>query len=821
MTVRRAPQLQRPVHILLKGDKPKANQWLPWAKKKLHTLERYHVGYSGKSFGTKAYVVESGFNTQVVVFIKAVKDQKWIIIEAEEGPPLYMESGILDHRTTAPLNEDAWLPSILNYGAEIKAIRGPNAALGELVVEEVADNQLDGENRGEGDSEAIGCPKSEKLREHSVTIPTFFSGTKHKVFTSEVPKFCEDILILKYWQQQRPPSMWSGKMRQMIQAIYGSKRTDYFINVSRTPNALAFDALQLKHGSLGWRFGESASLYSGRNHEYFVIYLGTDGIKARALTPSPAGKALQQYLNDNPDLPADRYREYETYLLSTLYFTEADRTPIKIGEPRELFQHGGGLGRYGASWNWKGDTGYIATMNSYVDGTTSTHSAALHRISISERDLAETLEEGRLTAATVVEEGPTNFTLRVNEDIIWTPDWINGGLNLFLSQADAFDSPAHEDTDVPLKVVYNYDDDDFDLIRFKREDLGSGDGSFGEAGNWTNTSDETEPGCDSTFCGFASDSDGGLEVGFYVTNLGSGQDHEDNMSLGKEGQNVALRSLEAGITSENTRQGGASSKNERIPGLCDDTPTIPGDYFFTPWFSMCSGGALHIDGDFLFESVLMIPFYDVDAVYLAARRSVAGDIRTEKITSDVEMFSGVQIFDWDTGEALSGILRAGIVWFHPTGLPGAPAGGIKGKARDQEDPPKYALFEGTAEYNDIQVQHFFNGEFHEAHLARTVDEGGAVNAMYIPGCFGADADIPSFDGGDWEEGEANFGGYKTHFDPQYFFGTDSAQAVYSQTSANHGSYAATGKNGGSATQIDDGSYNFDNISPFFTWVGFA
>lgn len=81
MTVRRPPQLQRPLNILLRGDRVLASRWVPWARGKLHTLERFHVGFSGKSFGTMAYPVRQG----ITVIVKVAKDQKWIIITADAG----------------------------------------------------------------------------------------------------------------------------------------------------------------------------------------------------------------------------------------------------------------------------------------------------------------------------------------------------------------------------------------------------------------------------------------------------------------------------------------------------------------------------------------------------------------------------------------------------------------------------------------------------------------------------------------------------------------------------------------------------------------
>lgn len=796
------------LHLFFFGDKKLALRYVKWAKDKLRDLRRTHPGFDGNSFGVQRFYF-GGANASVRVLIKMVNEQKWIIVWAEGGPALYMESGVLDFLNIAPLNENTYLPAQLHYNTDIDDIRGPGAALGKLRVQELSPGKLDGENRDEGESKALGC----KEKEEEITVS---SGTISRTFSAATETYCPDLYLFKNVQDTLPASMFSGKLRLLVQAIYGSKRRDYYVD----PTIPSTTPLYLEHDGFTPWFSNNSGLFSGRDYQYFRIRLSPNmqggGIFAKKLTPSSAGKKLRRYLINNPSIPAERKLRYEAYLLSTLRY-EDDAENVKIGELGDLFSHGSPFG-YGCAWNWEGDTAYVATHDR-KEGTTNVWQATLHRIVVKEADLADTLEEGRLSAKTYVEEGPTDFTFRVNQDLIWEPDHLNSGMKLFVTQEDAHDVPTHVEADVPIKVVANYKNDSFDVVRFKREDLDSTMGGFD-----ANQSDSNDvvgrTGCGDEGCDLWASATGAIKVGFYIENI-TGNTYEFFEAVGKDGDSVDFNAADVyrlgdeSIGFWNT-SGSATADCGELPDGADNSEQH---------FIEARGGRLSGNGDFDRQGMLIVPYYDCDAVYLGTAGNFDGSVNSAHV--DDGRAAGLEFFFDSDGNQLGDGSRIPITWANtdPTG-PADPEsvawwGGCSTGSQDcnieQES--------GSSEIGDIRVEHFFNGEFTETHANNYVTNPDLVDAMYIPSCL---ASIPFDDdvGQGWEEGSADYGGYSLLFNPIVFPEPSVGTPVLSKSTANFYSFRATKNPGGSDDTIHDGSYDFDNISDDadnfqFSFVGFA
>lgn len=804
MTVRRAPQLQRRgLHILLSGNRPQANRWLPWAKKKLHTLERYHVGFSGKSFGTMVYDVRQ----DVRVIIKCAKDQKWIIIEAG-APGLYMESGILDFVNTAPLNENTYLPAQLHYSTDIDAIRSPGAALGRLGFNEIAPLKLDGENRDEGDSKALGCKDKKK----EITISY---GEITRTFSAATPTYCPNLYFFKNVQDMLPPSMFSGKLRLLVQAIYGSKRRDYSIDPtlpSTTPLYLAHD------GFTPW-FSNNGSLFSAANYEYFALRMHTDGnIYARKLFPSTAGKKLRRYLRNNPGIPAARKYQYEAYLLSTLDFDD-DVKRVKIGETGAYYQKGGPFG-YGPAWNWKGDTGYVVTIRRKA-GTTNVWQSTMLKISVSENTEAASLEDGKLSASVSIHEDTQDFTFRVNQDLIWEPDHLNSGMKLFVTQGDAFDGPTHIECDVPIKVVANYANDTFDVVRFKREDLDSTMGGF-NANKSASNQVVGHSGCGDQGCDLWASATGAIEIGFYIENI-TGNKYEFFEAIGKDGDSVDFNSAEVIKLSLEDLGPLSAGISDDAPDECGERP--PGAEGSSLRFVPATGGSLSGEGDFDRQGMLVVPYHDCDAVYIATSGNFDGDLSTATVR-DGRATGGRLYYDGDNNQ-IGEMTNSAIRWASttPTGPGDANSVAWMGGCDTGMQDCNIEQASGDVIIGDTRVEHFCNGAFTEAFSRNFVNDADFVDALYMPSCLGS---TPFGDetGQGWEEGETGGDGWYQLFNPVVFPISEVGLPVLSKSTPNFKAFRATKVPGGGDVTIGDGSYDFDattlDADKFaFSFVGFA
>ena len=164
----------------------------------------------------------------------------------------YMESGFLDMLTNGgPGFADTFKPAIIRFNPFVtsKSAVLPNASAQRVVA--------DGD-----ESLAVGC--SEKLE--SIDYSTFH-------FDSDPAAFCDpaQILAKKLCQMRVPPSVYTGKMRLMIQAIYGSKRNDY----TYAAESAGMDNLVLAGVSLGIST-PTAGLYTAPDGSYWLIKIGTN-----------------------------------------------------------------------------------------------------------------------------------------------------------------------------------------------------------------------------------------------------------------------------------------------------------------------------------------------------------------------------------------------------------------------------------------------------------------------------------------------------------------------------------------------------------------
>lgn len=166
----------------------------------------------------------------------------------------YMESGFLDHLNIAIGNADTYKPSIIKFNP---FVTGKSTT---LVNASTARTVADGD-----ESLAVGC--SEKLASVDVSSE---STSYH--FDSDPAAFCvpEAIRNKKQCQIRVPPSLYTGKLRLMVQAIYGSKRSDYaYTTVS------GWDVLQIAGVTLGINV-PTAGLYTAPDGSYWLIKIGTD-----------------------------------------------------------------------------------------------------------------------------------------------------------------------------------------------------------------------------------------------------------------------------------------------------------------------------------------------------------------------------------------------------------------------------------------------------------------------------------------------------------------------------------------------------------------
>lgn len=166
----------------------------------------------------------------------------------------YMESGFLDLLNTAMGSADTYKPAKIRFNAFVAAKSAllVNASASRIVADY-------------DESQAIGCT----VKVGSVDMS---NGSSIFHFDSDPAEFCEPnaIYAKKLSQAAVPSSVYTGKMRLMVQAIYGSKRSDY----AHSPNSNGFDNLVLAGVSLGITT-PTAGLYTAPDGTYWLINIGS------------------------------------------------------------------------------------------------------------------------------------------------------------------------------------------------------------------------------------------------------------------------------------------------------------------------------------------------------------------------------------------------------------------------------------------------------------------------------------------------------------------------------------------------------------------
>jgi len=740
------------------------------------------------------------------------------VLEISGSTGQYMESGLLDHLNTAPLNENTYLPSQLYYGSDIEAIRSDNAALGSLKIKSVGDLILDGENRDEGDSLAVGC--SEKSKTSQLTATTDFGS---ETFNSSTPIYCPLLKEKKDIQTLLPASKFSGKLRLMVQAIYGSKRDDYSMGLLEDLGPLSLTKVDLK-----WTYNDNRALFTGDNWRYYLLSVMSSGLWARELVPSKAGQKLREYLRNNSGIPDARKRRYETYLLSTLDGSD-DLPWVQLTEDSGDAYDKGTPWYYGWSWNMAGTEARAVTVQ-LKPGTDNEWQSTMFKLTVSENTSIRELENGRIAASFVTIEETQDFTGRTNGDLVWWPHDLSSGMQPWIP-APLYASPPVYDFDVPMYTVYDYANDKFDVVRYRREDRGTDLG-----GGISNANQTVNPYCGSYACDYGTNAGSTIsDAGFYI------DDYDQWDAVGMFTNGLEMWGNEAAIQRPGTTVisetvGNFNSALTLVSWGNESRTHCEDEYYGTSAMGRDDtvhrlqdlggpsfGGQLYVNGDFEFESLFIVPYADCDSVYLGRWRSFSGNVINTGHTKDGLIVSNTGK-TWNKDDDPINLEITLQVDYGDS----SSHYGIVGVAKNKGLWTKVAG--KTVTWDEMSVRFFINGADNEVHESKAISDAEVAEKLFVPTCvrnvvFGENT--PQITPGDalpqFEHGSVDMGGFE--FDPVLFnlppYGFEVGPRVESYSTANHEDYRATKKP--TTEWIEAGGYGFDenNISNLFSWVGFA
>lgn len=715
---------------------------------------------------------------------------------------LYMESGLFDLLNIAPLNEGTYKRAQLYYDSTLDAYADTDEALmGKISVSR---NSITYDPRDEGASESsVGCKEKDLLTQIAM-LDIIFTGDLELV-GSGTPVFCPDtvgMLKRKRAQSFFPSSAFNAKMRLFVQSVYGSKRTDYTMDLGSG----YIGSLQIgDEGVNPYFFSTGYVLYTGSDYQYFMLELTEDQVKVNKLKLSKQGEKLRQWLLDNPQSSTEQ-RRYEGYLLSTATFSGW----YTVGDISEAYAKGSPHA-YGWKANWNGDEAHVV-VKQLKAGTDNTWEYTHFKLTVSLAESTSNLDywqdESSWTFNVSEEEATQEATFIVAEQLIWAPDFVEGGMQVFLSQPDAGSTPSAIDCDVPVYIVYNYDDDDFDVIRFKREDLGSGDGSYG--GTHTIPIPETLPQCGASDCVWGTTSTGSSEYGFYVEN------YSGATAVAKKGTGVQISGWEAWLLDDDGVEVGflktgptALSTARNL--TCAGEETHPSADGVKNVEIDAKGGSIGAAGDFDVENILVLPYANCDAVFFGVWRRFDGEVDTSRTLPGARVWAAHRFYLGSTplGELPS---RRGWGW-NPN--PVGPDVRYDLVANAKNDGYWESKANVVTTWDEMDIRYFADGEDYEVHKQNVVSSPDLDNVLFMPACVGINID--ALNDPSWAQTTLDYGGYDTHWSPTLFPAAQNAPAVGARGNLT-GNFRAT-KNPNTNTYLDVGEYDYDTLSQYISFVG--
>ena len=421
-------------HRLIQGGE----QYLPFARSRIKALRA-----TGLKYATQRFIMPGG----ELVRVQITGEHEYIEISGG-GCTLAMESGIVNLQSILEFVPDTYLAGalwettrVLDYNTPFIAL--PSPSVWRKNPGETSSGQLSGvithSGTFKGKVPVDGVRSRAFSPSHELVGDTYAPVSNDGLLRSK-----KMIAILC------PPSIFTGRTRLYVQAMYGlplyetsedssgavtgpAKLTNIpvqlnYAGTSATP-ALLLRAYQESSDEATYGpvdLNTSSGVYldpTTGNHWLFCPVAGS--ISVYPLISSKCGEALRKYLiPDNPNIPgehrltADDREHLEAYILSR------SLPWVKMNQPSTLNTLVGTYSMgYGWHWNWTGLVADIVTNETYDQGDgvnygmRSTH----FRMEMAQSD-------GNWTANITTISGPNVWALSRGSWIIAEPDWTTLGL---------------------------------------------------------------------------------------------------------------------------------------------------------------------------------------------------------------------------------------------------------------------------------------------------------------------------------------------------------------------------------------------------------
>lgn len=291
--------------------------------------------------------------------------------EVLEG--IYLESGFIKTTASGKCSEDAYKPATLHYdSATATYVSSTTTPLQGRVTRDLIDPPRDespftGEALAEGsESLSVGCKvKAPFVIDYCAVVHGDVDGPD---------AYCGlDLQFKKEAQELVPSSMFSGKLRLLVQAMYGSTRTDYRrdgFGLKITGGGLE---VVLSRG-----FEGGSWLYTTARFDYFLCTYSSGQVTFRKLTLYKESEAFRGILDGHARVGEFTFvTKVEAYILAMTTFSLSIQVVQITGDAIN-----GSTLDYGWHAKWDGHTATAVCF--YVDLVNDEYVSDQHQLTISD-----------------------------------------------------------------------------------------------------------------------------------------------------------------------------------------------------------------------------------------------------------------------------------------------------------------------------------------------------------------------------------------------------------------------------------------------------
>jgi hypothetical protein len=425
-------------------------QYLPFARSQLKALRA-----SGQRYATRHWLMPGGEK----VTVRTRGDEDYLQLEGGPDTVMAMDSGIIDLRTESLGNA-----LIFANGTRQDTDSTTDYLLAYHAADPAAGQWAQWLSWPEGGraGQFIGSVEVPTFKGHIradlTRAPSFEAARQPVTPATEPPSWIynpEDSALSakKYMASKCPASIFTGRARLYVQALYGRPRYEYGGDTSvepksaglsgfpslasATPPSLSLPAYRRRDDTETYpavTIDTSAGVrFDAATGRHWLMVIDGAHLNVYPLLSTRAGEKLRKYLvagtpvGDDPALGEGDREKLEAYLLAYSLPDVKNKVAVEAGAATSAYSMG-----YGWHWNWSGTAADTVTSTQFEQGASAQFPGGSQAMESTHRRLSVnmTTTDGvdAWSAARTVVEGPKQWAVSRLFWCVAEPEWSTGAM---------------------------------------------------------------------------------------------------------------------------------------------------------------------------------------------------------------------------------------------------------------------------------------------------------------------------------------------------------------------------------------------------------